>query len=35
MPTKASAPTKNKGKLLLVAKSSAPLLARLPPSSFH
>ena len=30
MPTKASSPTKNKGKAFFVAKSSGPLLGRLP-----
>ena len=30
MPTKASSPTKNKGKVFFVAKSSGPLLGRLP-----
>ena len=30
MPTKASSPTKNKGKLFFVAKSSGPLLGRQP-----
>ena len=29
-PTEASSPTKNKGKLFLVVKSSGPLLGRLP-----
>ena len=32
MPTKASSPTKNKGKVFFVAKSSGPLLGRLPPN---
>ena len=30
MPTKASSATKNKGKVFFVAKSSGPLLGRLP-----
>ena len=30
MPTKASSQTKNKGKVFFVAKSSEPLLGRLP-----
>ena len=30
IPTKASSPTKNKGKVFFVAKSSGPLLGRLP-----
>ena len=30
MPTKASSPTKNKGKVFFVAKLSGPLLGRLP-----
>ena len=30
MPAKASSPTKNKGKLFFVAKSSGPLLGRQP-----
>ena len=30
MPTKASSPPKNKGKVFFVAKSSGPLLGRVP-----